>query len=58
MTGASSAATPGGAPVVVHLTANFNSMAVPGPAERKAFVRELGKDINDVLLAYQKQRRR
>lgn len=57
MTGASSPSAPAMAPVV-NLTATFNTMTLPSPSERKAFVRELVKDFNDELLTYQKGRRR
>ncbi|MCX4704363.1 hypothetical protein [Streptomyces sp. NBC_01373] len=57
MTGASSAATPGGAPV--NITVNIHSTdLMTSTAERKRVAGALVKDLNDELLAYQKQRRR
>ncbi|MER5473728.1 hypothetical protein [Streptomyces sp. NPDC002685] len=58
MPGAGSAQASGAGAVVVHLTNNFSLMTMPSPAERRTFVEAHAKDINDVLLAYQKARRR
>jgi predicted nucleic acid-binding Zn-ribbon protein len=52
------AATAAGAAPSVNLTATFNTMTLPAPAERKAFAVAMAKDINDALLDYQKGRRR
>lgn len=56
-TGAAAQA-PGAPSVVVNLNPAFNTMILPGPAERRAFVKGMVKDINDELLEYQKARRR
>ncbi|MGW8679664.1 phage tail protein [Streptomyces sp. NPDC055817] len=55
---APAASSPAGSGVVVNLTPTFNTMTLPGPAERRSFVRAMVKDINDELLDYQKARRR
>ena len=52
------AAAAGFAAPTVNLTATFNTMTLPAPAERKAFAMAMAKDINDALLDYQKGRRR
>jgi hypothetical protein len=55
------AATPqaGAAPtIVVNLSPTFNSALMPTARERRTFVEGMAKDINDVLLDYQKGRRR
>ncbi|MFE8961739.1 hypothetical protein [Streptomyces iakyrus] len=52
------AATAVGPAPSVNLTATFNTMTLPSPAERKAFATAMAKDINDALLDYQKGRRR
>jgi hypothetical protein len=56
--GASAPPAAAGASVVVHLNPEFNLTSIPAPAERKAFAAAMAKDINDVLLDYQKGRRR
>lgn len=58
LAGASSTAAPTAAAPTVNLTATFNSMTLPTPAERRTFAQAMAKDINDALLDYQKGRRR
>lgn len=57
LAGAGATQAPAGPSVVVNLTTNFNSTALPGPKERRAFVRDYVKDINDELRVYQRERR-
>jgi hypothetical protein len=58
---AGGAAAPQGAGVVIqnlNVTTTFTGGAVPGPKERRNFIREYVKEINDELLTYQMARRR